>query len=352
MDYSKSPTLANHVENQQLKGVLYHYTSGTGLKGILSNRELWMTNTLYLNDHQEMKHLGNVANTVVNELLEKEDLSENEHAFLEIMRSKEIAFDNCYYIGSFSEDGDSLPQWRGYCPDTGGFALGIPAKNLQKVVELTNQVFSQDEDVLYSSNSDTSQKMAAKKRMLKEIGPNYKFYLVKCIYDEKEQRQIAEEIIQYYLNQFKDMLGGAKYDESRRIYFDMAINRVIVNYHKYLEKVSAVVKHKSFKDEREWRIISPKVDVLSPDIDKLRGDHLPYIDFRETSRGLISYYKFNLGDRKDRLIEAVTDDLSKVNVVCGPSTNKVGAKEAALTMLRKYGFGPLVSESEVPYKTW
>lgn len=35
---------------------LYHYTSQTGLLGILQTKKLWMTNILYLNDSSEFTH--------------------------------------------------------------------------------------------------------------------------------------------------------------------------------------------------------------------------------------------------------------------------------------------------------
>jgi hypothetical protein len=35
------------------------------------------------------------------------------------------------YLASLSKDGDSLGQWRGYCPSSGGYALGFDPARLQ-----------------------------------------------------------------------------------------------------------------------------------------------------------------------------------------------------------------------------
>jgi hypothetical protein len=39
------------------RGVIYHYTSTEGLKGIIENSEIWLTNATFVNDTTECKAL-------------------------------------------------------------------------------------------------------------------------------------------------------------------------------------------------------------------------------------------------------------------------------------------------------
>src|ERR1700686_1393318 len=43
------------------EGVAHHYTDLSGLAGIISNSDLWLTHSRYSNDDEEMKHGFRVA---------------------------------------------------------------------------------------------------------------------------------------------------------------------------------------------------------------------------------------------------------------------------------------------------
>ena len=46
---------------------LYHYTDLNGLQGIISNKDLWLTDSRYSNDSEEMRHGYAVAQAVLDE---------------------------------------------------------------------------------------------------------------------------------------------------------------------------------------------------------------------------------------------------------------------------------------------
>ena len=46
---------------------LYHYTSLKGLRGILSTRQIWATDILYLNDSAEFIFTINLLRTILKE---------------------------------------------------------------------------------------------------------------------------------------------------------------------------------------------------------------------------------------------------------------------------------------------
>ena len=45
------------IFSEPYKGTVYHYTTADGLSGIVSNHEIWMSNTAFMNDTTELKAL-------------------------------------------------------------------------------------------------------------------------------------------------------------------------------------------------------------------------------------------------------------------------------------------------------
>ena len=286
-----SPTLHKHMVDNPVKGHLYHYTGAAGLIGILEHKKLWMSNAEHLNDAQEIKHFNNVFREV-NEWAEEIDVPYN------------------YFIGSFSEESDLLSQWRAYCPEVGGFSLGIPANHLQQLVITANEKQS---PIPKGRTGKTAERMRNK---YNTVMPFYKleheFLLIKCIYDLELQRKIAKEV------------AGQRGED--------------------IIKLCPIFKHPSFEEEKEWRIISP-----------INGGGSK---FRDSPRGLTMYCEFDLSPEELSLKEAKTEDNTFMEIICGPTTNKLGIKQAATRLLSASGFFTNigtkrhVKESKIPYKTW
>ena len=75
-------THMNSVLNSHSKpnGFLYHYTSQTGLLGIVQKREIWATNLLFLNDSMELNYAIQMLQQAIEKM--KEKLSEEEFRFI------------------------------------------------------------------------------------------------------------------------------------------------------------------------------------------------------------------------------------------------------------------------------
>ena len=54
------------------KGMIYHYTNADGLSGIVGNHEIWMSNTLFMNDIKELKALQDNHSLIDQKELENE----------------------------------------------------------------------------------------------------------------------------------------------------------------------------------------------------------------------------------------------------------------------------------------
>ena len=107
-----------------VSGTIYHYTKAKGFEGIVKSNEIWMTNSLFVNDKEELRAPFRGAeifgdhqfiNTDFN--IFKTDLPQR--------RPEEIEDD---YLASFSRDGNSLGQFRAY----GNYSIGFDAKKLKK----------------------------------------------------------------------------------------------------------------------------------------------------------------------------------------------------------------------------
>jgi len=103
------------------EGTVYHYTTADGIFGIIDKREIWMSNAAFMNDTTELRALAKATgirdSDFTNEAVKK--------AWREGV-GRDGLKENVYYMASFSEDGDSLEQWRAY----GNFCIGFDAKQL------------------------------------------------------------------------------------------------------------------------------------------------------------------------------------------------------------------------------
>lgn len=93
---------------------LYHYTDLNALISILNHRQLWLTDSMYLNDSQEMfDGVKILSTTLVSDDLEpiNSDIKHDINEVINNIKNRDIP---THYIASFSEQGDLLSQWRAY----------------------------------------------------------------------------------------------------------------------------------------------------------------------------------------------------------------------------------------------
>ncbi|HEX5470518.1 MAG TPA: hypothetical protein VFW73_01465 [Lacipirellulaceae bacterium] len=111
---------------------VFHFTSAGAALSIVTSRQLWATNVEYLNDRFE----GQLPNRALTWMVEKPDVylpgvtAPQKH--LEALRCS-LSHGRVAYASSFSEHYRSLPQYRMYCPETGGYAVGFPRAYLSKI---------------------------------------------------------------------------------------------------------------------------------------------------------------------------------------------------------------------------
>ena len=156
--------ILNRLLNEAPPERLFHYTSPNGIIGIASTKEIWATNVMFLNDLKEINQAIDQAKHIIEWRLEHNSFSEAHIELLHQFKHEAGSAAKRYYVTSFTELRDSLSQWRAYCPDTGGFAIGFPSQQLNNMANEQN------------------------------------FRLVKCIYNISHQNLLAELISQRMFN--------------------------------------------------------------------------------------------------------------------------------------------------------
>jgi len=103
--------------------ILYHYTTISGLNGILSSGKVWASDCRYLNDRNELVH---AINLLLNRL-EGDTKKMLEYA----LSSYSISRYHCVF--ALSQSPKVLSQWRAYADDGRGAAIGFSRKYLSGI---------------------------------------------------------------------------------------------------------------------------------------------------------------------------------------------------------------------------
>jgi hypothetical protein len=289
-----SKTLNTALERQPPES-LYHYTTGPGLLGIVGSREMWATSIHHMNDAQEFALALQVASYSLH-VARKDVNTEEESALLDWMCQalKQVAEQNVCVL-SFSELSDQLSQWRAYTGDY-GFSLGLRTERL------------------------------------KALATGQNFFLAPCIYDGRAQENVVTEIATFYIQEFRKRVV-----ERQETEVDKVRESVSWRFVCYLAAYAApLLKHASFAEEREWRLISQP----------LRVNH-PQMAYRSGTSMLIPYFRFRLCLADEPL------DVSEVTVVVGPTPHPTQARSAVISMLSKHGITRyVVGNTSTPYRNW
>lgn len=276
---------------------LYHYTGVGALLGIVESRSLFATHAYYLNDAQEITY---ASGRLMEALVGYENCrNDEERAFLSqfadwLQSFRQTAFS--IFIFSLSEEQSLLSQWRSYTPHGKGVSLGFSPIFLNAMVS--------------------------------ENGCR----LAKCIYEHREQGLLVSALIDKMfitLRQWQPVL-------------DLKNEHQPTRYHKFLEdfrgdllQVLAIIKHPSFSEEREWRVVSKYYP----------SGKSPSLRFREGPSMLIPHIAIPFP--VEHLQQKMFD-----KVVLGPSRDQNLAMESLGGYLTKEGVCDVRLNCGIPYRKW
>jgi len=278
------------------KETLYHYTTFAGLVGIVSSQVLWASDIRYMNDSAELKHSADLIRMEITHRIAAGHAKPNLlNQFLEWVTHR-ITNGHMLFATSFRSNGNLLSQWRGYSKMGKGVSLGF--------------------------------------------NPNYilgcareqSFQIGKCIYDLSDQRRLIKQVVDAveYLAQEHCKNSDTTEKHSSQTYYD-----VFEKIESDLLRIAAILKHPSFQEEEEWRIVSPALTdyVTSP------------VLFREGTSMLVPYVEFKLLQEKNKPI-------ALEHIFLGPTPNINISMNSLIMFLAKNGVNPEkgISYCEIPYR--
>src|ERR1035437_1194976 len=279
---------------------LYHYTTQAGLLGIIRDKHIWATHTQYLNDAKEYRHAIDVVTDVIDKRLA--DAAGDRHRILADMAEGVKGIESMNVsVCSFSEDRDSLSQWRAYGGSMSGYAIGFNPLHLAEMVR------------------------------------REEFYLAPCLYKPAEQLAVIDALVNKVFDQNMERLhnGGTLVSEYRN--GSVAAKLILPqggSLAAYLHGIAPILKDKSFAEEKEWRIISRPLMCT-----------LERFGFRCGNSMLIPYYRVRI---------AHPDLALKLDeIVVGPTPHIDQARWAVQSFLVSQELEKVpVEPSAVPYRNW
>lgn len=282
---------------------LWHYTDGVGLQGIVTQEELWATDTRFLNDATEINYGLQIADEAVEAATGSGQWKQPTSHFLKRVMATNGANLTGFlqarsevYVACFCEEGDLLSQWRAYAGrDTaGGYALQFRHR-----APITGWVDHLGRDTLR---------------------------LQRVIYDRTDQ-----------LAAFQDLIAtlAPVYDIQHT---ERRMNALAKNLTNGIFELATLCKHPSFREEREWRVVYERSSDDSP-------LHLRHW----ASRGLLVPY---VALKLPAAVGVMSGHLPIVEVRCGPSPDP-GLKQVGVRgQLRSIPAfaGVAISGSESPLR--
>ncbi|HEX3107390.1 MAG TPA: DUF2971 domain-containing protein [Terriglobales bacterium] len=249
--------------------LLYHYTTASGLQGIIERNELWATSAYFLNDPAEITYgcdrvkevfdvwLNNEANTQSPDSLIACFVRDLRRVFGEILFNKQLI--HPIYLACFCEEDNLLSQWRAY-GQSGGYSLGFRAPNI---------------DTPWLGDGFIPE-------------PNtYTSRWTKVEYDKSEQTKHCNALLSPILSLFEDVATAKAirtisdhpllgYSAFLRLIQDMLLEEIVR------------FKHEAFQVEKEWRVVVRRRELKKQATDD--GGKTPVKTHYRVSNGMVIPY--------------------------------------------------------------
>ncbi|NLX19177.1 MAG: DUF2971 domain-containing protein [Desulfobulbus sp.] len=272
---------------------LYHYTTFTGLLGIVRSRTLWASDIRYMNDSAELRHTADLIAAEVRERIEGGQVNSSLLSQFADWVAHRITNGHMLFGASFRSHGNLLSQWRGYSLPGKGVSLGFCPEYILRC--------------------------AARQG----------FIIGKCIYEPTRQKALIGQVVDAV-----ERLGGQEDGHLSAAERSALYRDAFAAMETHLLRIAAILKHPSFREEKEWRIVSP---VLT------HSGNIP-IRFREGHDMLVPYIEFDLGGEGGT---PVMDHL-----YLGPTENMNISMNSLQMFLEQYGIVPKhgIDYCQIPFR--
>jgi len=117
--------------------VVYHYTSFEALKNIVSSRSIWATESKFLNDQSEIKYAIHLTLDHLKGIYERTSSREIKETISLLSKLTDR-----FFVSSFCSGGDILSQWRGYCKAGNGYSIGFSVHKMKQIAKKKGWFFN------------------------------------------------------------------------------------------------------------------------------------------------------------------------------------------------------------------
>ena len=297
---------------------LVHYTSFSGLEGIIRNEELWFSPVAAMNDFDEVtkgkQMLEDLSkpkeplHEVVSAIIAKEALigaSFNEA--YKASRGDDLfdTFVSCWSTCEIGTDShDNLTMWRGYASDGNGAAIVIDPMNLGLAQLFASHI------VAYPVFYETEKQFVGR----------------------------AKRSFSHFLKNLSELDSGLLMEHSAHVvsaFVDLCFQLAITH------------KHPGFQAEREWRFIWRR----HGDFDEQFSQ---YVHLKVGPRGMYEYFCFPIKTNAD--VAPVDLDIRNLikEITIGPTEDAYLKMQATASLLRTTGFDlgkTKVTQSNIPFRS-
>lgn len=288
--------IANELFATKPSKTLFHYTSLGALTNITVEGGLHATDIHYFNDAAEMRHFMRLLHVEIGRRLELASVKEKVLCQFREWTSHRLSDGNMVFVTSFTENGNLLSQWRGYCPVGKGLSLGFSPQLVMRCAERQS------------------------------------FQVGKCIYDSSQQQTIVTRVIEAVITISREHgeAGPHKKHPTQSFHhvFEVIENTLLC--------IGALIKDPSFREEEEWRAVSPALTnyVEAP------------IRYREGTSMLIPSILFSLKDGNDSALRFE-------HVFVGPTPNVNLSMNSLSRFLAMRRVGTIsVEYCGIPFRAW
>lgn len=286
--------LARELYGDIPQGTLYHYTTFSGLLGIVQSRALWASDVRYMNDSAELRHTADLIASEVRERIAGGQANSNLLAQFVDWLTHRLTNGHMLFGASFRSHGNLLSQWRGYSMPGKGVSLG----------------FCPD--------------------YIRSCAQQQRFMIGKCIYEPARQRTLIRQVVDAVEQVAADLGCRTQPAGERTPLYREAFAALEID----LLRIAAILKHPSFREEKEWRIVSPVMG---------NSREAPVL-FREGHAMLVPYIEFDLSlDGRPLVMD---------HLYLGPTANSNISMHSLAMFLEQNGIVPKrgIEYCQIPFR--
>jgi len=277
----------------QTDELLYHYTTVESFVNIVNSGELWASHIRYQNDTSEQRLIWDQVRARIKARLDTTRGDDRDRLLLfQSLAASPIELD--LYLLCFSKDGgDTLSQWRGY-GGSAGVAIGFDPDELKKRCTGFTAAISQNQ----------------------RHPMGWAFLLDEVRYIEPTGDEQSHQVIDIIIDNPSPTVHESRFSQE-----EVFSRRISLS--------SSRLKHKAFREEKEWRIAIFDVPVDT-------------VQYRARRSMMIPYVPLDLG--KGHSVWPLMR-----RVIVGPSPNQI---ETIAAIKKRLDDRIVVTGSSIPYRDW